>query len=54
MYCALCGNTIDKDHPFTDPKSHKPDCKMYAGNRQLVEVIKGKDVRHQEKITRNG
>ena len=45
-YCAVCGNTIDKEHPFTDPKSHKEDCKMYVGDRQLAEIIKGKDARH--------
>ena len=48
MYCGLCFNTIDSKHPFTDRKSHKPDCPLYATDKQLIEVIQGKDARGQK------
>jgi len=39
--CALCGNQIDKEHPFTDPESHKKGCPIWADSERVVEVIRG-------------
>jgi hypothetical protein len=36
----MCGNIIDKEHPFTDPKSHKPECPIYVDTETVAKVIK--------------
>lgn len=39
MKCAMCGNTIDKKHPFTNPKSHKRRCPIYVDTKTVANVI---------------
>lgn len=53
LYCGLCGHTIYRILRFEDLRNHKPDCKIFAGDRQLIEVIKGKDARHPNYNTNN-
>lgn len=39
MKCAICGNIIDKEHLFTDLKSHKENCPIYIDTKGVVNII---------------